>query len=85
MKACYISCLFKKMLSLTQYTITKKDIGRVVNMLSNDFNQIEYKAAYFTTILLSPLTFLAFSAILVYRLGNYAYICIGITALYFPI
>ena len=37
-RTCLISLIFNKILKLTQFTANKEELGRIANMLSNDFN-----------------------------------------------
>lgn len=84
-KFCLISSLFVKMFSLSQHTITKKDLGKITNMLSNDFNLIEMKFPFIYHIIMFPFLLVGFGAIFVVRLGVEGFIMIGFIIMFFPI
>ena len=68
-KSCLIALIFKKILNLTQQTANLEQLGRVSNMLSNDFNMMEIKAPFFFGLCTFPIAYAAFLGVLIYRLG----------------
>ena len=61
--------LFVKITKLSQYVVKSQELGKIVNMISNDFNLIEMKAPLFFSMLICPLVLVGVIAILVVRLG----------------
>ena len=64
-----IALLFKKLTKFSQYTAKSQELGKIINMISNDFNMIELKAPIFFSMLISPLVLIGVIIILVFRLG----------------
>ena len=61
--------IYKKLSKLTMYTVRSQEVGKIINLLSNDFNTIETKAPIFFASVTSPLALPAAIAILIVRFG----------------
>ena len=83
-KSCLIALIFKKILNLTQQTANLEQLGRVSNMLSNDFNMMEIKAPFFFGLCTFPIAYAAFLGVLIYRLGVQGIICLGVPLFFIP-
>ena len=64
-----LTVLFQKLTSLSQYVVKSQELGKITNMISNDFHIIEMKAPFFFAAIVSPLTFIGVIIILILRLG----------------
>ena len=85
LRSCLIALMFKKICFLSQYTANKEEIGKVTNMLSNDFNLLEIKAPFFFGWITVPFAYLGIIAVLLDRLGPEGLIALGIPLVFFPI
>lgn len=76
--------IFQKISGLSQNVIDSQEIGKITNMLSNDFNTIENKVNFLMLTISLPIKLIGIGAILFYRLGWIAillFILIGLTIL----
>ena len=80
-----ISILLKKILTLSQYTVSKKEIGKLTNLLSNDFNLIEEKGSFIFVICTLPLAYGGAATLLIIWLGPEGLICMGVPLVFFPL
>lgn len=53
-------------------------------MLSNDFNLLEIKAPFFFGLLICPIAYVSFFAIMIYRLGVEGIICLCVPIIFIP-
>lgn len=84
-RSCLISLMFKKIYTLTQFTVNKGEVGKMTNMISNDFNIIEVKAPYLFGLLSLPFAYIGFILIIYFRIGIEGLLIIGIPLLAMPI
>ena len=84
-RSCLISLMFKRVCSLTQYTANKEELGKLTNLLSNDFNLIEVKAPFFFGFITVPFGFGGIIALLYWRLGAEGLISLAIPFAMMPI
>jgi ABC-type multidrug transport system fused ATPase/permease subunit len=75
-KAPIIYLLYQKVSLLTQYMVRTTDTGKMINMLANDLNSMEFKIALLFTCLASPIILIGCAILFVYRLGWWALLCI---------
>jgi ABC-type transport system involved in cytochrome bd biosynthesis fused ATPase/permease subunit len=64
-----IFLLYSKLSKLSQYTVRSQEIGKIINLLANDFNTLEAKGPVFLVTFVTPLTLAGIIAILVTRFG----------------
>ena len=80
-----LTLMFKKLTKLSQYTSKAQELGKIMNMISNDFNVMEIRTAVFFAALVSPIIFVGVIIILVLRLGWTGVIPILVTILLVPL
>ncbi len=85
LKGAIIFVLFKKVSNLSQYMLKIADTGKIVNMLANDFNNMEYKLNYLLTAIISPIILIGIIVLIVYRLGWWGLMCLVIPVIIIPI
>ncbi len=61
------------------------DMGKVVNMLANDFNNMEIKLIYLLNAIAFPFIIIGILVLIVYRLGWWGLMCFLIPIIIFPI
>jgi ATP-binding cassette subfamily C (CFTR/MRP) protein 4 len=76
--------IYTRLSKLSQYTVKNQEIGKIINMLSNDFNTIETKCPLLFISLSSPLTMCGIMAILITRFGWPGVIIFGVTVAIIP-
>ena len=77
--------VMKKILSLSQNTVNKEEIGKMVNILSNDFNNIDQKIMFVWVIFLVPVGYGGALFLLIKWVGIEGLIALGIPLLFIPI
>jgi ABC-type multidrug transport system fused ATPase/permease subunit len=85
LKGAIIFLLFKKVTNLSQYMLKIADTGKIVNMLANDFNNMETKLNYLLTAIISPIILIGIIVLIVYRLGWWGLMCLVIPVIIIPI
>ena len=83
-RSCVISVMLEKILTLNNFTIEKEEIGKITNLISNDFNIIEYKAPFPYTLFLAPLAYIGSGVLLVLWLGPSGLLCLAVPVFLFP-
>ena len=81
MKAGLILTMTRRILSYSQNTAELDGVGRITNIVSNDFNRIEKKFRFLTKFLSLPIQFTAIAAIVFYRVKWMGLIIIFLIAL----
>ena len=84
-KPALLGLLFKKITKITQYKAKSQELGKIINMLSNDFNVMEVKGNIFLGSVSSPILFVGTIIILITRLGWIGVICPLVIAVFIPI
>jgi hypothetical protein len=84
-RSCLISLMFKKVYKLTPFTASREGLGKVTNMISNDFNLIEIKAPFFFGMITLPLAYIGFIVVIYLRIGAEGLIFMGIPLVLIPI
>ena len=84
-KSALLGLLFKKMTKITQYRAKSQELGKIINMLSNDFNIMDIKGQMFLGSFSSPILFVGVIIILITRLGWIGVICPLVIAVFIPI
>ena len=69
LRSSLLTLLFKKLSGLSQYVIKSQELGKIINMISNDFNTLEFASPLFFASMISPIMFIGVIIILVLRLG----------------
>jgi ATP-binding cassette subfamily C (CFTR/MRP) protein 4 len=64
-----ILILFAKISKLSQYIVKSSELGKITNLLSNDFNTIEQKIPIFFAAAIFPFAFIGIAVIVIIRLG----------------
>ena len=77
--------MYTKLSKISQYTAKTQELGKIINMLSNDLNAIELKGPLFFSSLITPLALIGIVAILITRLGWAGISCLGIIIILMPI
>ena len=75
----------KKLSILSQYTAKSQEIGKIINMLSSDFNAMETFSVFFFAALITPFALLGIVVILITRFGWPGIIIIGVILLLLPV
>lgn len=61
------------------------NIGKIINLVSNDMNAVEFKLFFFFILCVTPFVLIASLIILYIRLGYWGLLSIGILLCYFPL
>ena len=64
-----IVLIFKKLTKISQYTAKSQELGKIINMISNDFNLIELKGAPSFAGMVVPFHLIGVLIILIFRFG----------------
>ena len=64
-----ILMIFEKISSLSQNVVEGKEIGKIINMISNDFNMIDGKFVFLMISLSLPIKIVGTSLVIAFRLG----------------
>ena len=80
-KNALILLVFEKIISLTQTSINKQEIGRIINFISSDFGSIEKRLSFLSISLSFPIKIIGIWAILFTRLGWMCFILLVLTLL----
>ena len=64
-----IFIVMKKILSLSQHTANREEIGKLTNMVSNDFNHLDQKANYFLIFFTLPIGYVGATTLLIVWIG----------------
>ena len=74
-RSALLGLLFRKITKVSQYMAKSQRLGKIINMLSNDFNIIDAKSRMFFGAFSAPIIFVGVIAILITRLGWPGVIC----------
>ena len=85
LRSTLIGLLFKKMTKISQYMAKSQELGKIINMLSNDFNLFELKAPSFFAGMSTPIIVVGSIALLITRLGWVGIICPLVIILLIPL
>lgn len=85
LKGAIVFILFNKISRVSQYMLKSTDMGKIVNMIANDFNSMEIKLNYFCIALGFPITMIGILIVIVYRLGWWGLMCLIIPICIIPI
>ena len=77
--------MLSKLSSKTQYTARSHEVGKIINMFSNDFNIVEFKTPWFFLSSVTPITLIGSAIILILRLGWPGILCPIIVLLFLPL
>ncbi|EAR97172.2 ABC transporter family protein (macronuclear) [Tetrahymena thermophila SB210] len=83
-KATFNRALFLKTSSLSSFSIKEANIGKLVNLVSNDLNLLEVKGFFIITLLILPAPIIAVALILYYRFDGFAVIGLVVMIGYIP-
>ncbi len=76
--------VYAKLSKISQYTAKTQELGKIINLLSNDFNTIETKSPIFFAAMITPLALAGIIAILVTRFGWPGILILGVILLFLP-
>jgi ATP-binding cassette subfamily C (CFTR/MRP) protein 4 len=77
--------MLSKLSNKTQYTARSHEVGKIINMFSNDFNIIEFKTPWFFLSSVTPITVTGSIIILILRLGWPGILCPIIVLILLPL
>jgi len=80
-----INLLYDKISNLSAYSVKKANVGKIINMISSDFNTFESKGCYIFHSLLAPITLTISSVMLCYKLGWVGLLGIALLLGLFPL
>lgn len=78
------SQIFRKLSKLSKFTVDKSELGKVINLLSNDFNLIEIKTQFVFKLATFIFSFIGVLVILYLRIGWQGLICIAFPTVLIP-
>jgi ATP-binding cassette, subfamily C (CFTR/MRP), member 4 len=61
--------VIKKILNLSEYSVKKAEIGKIMNLISNDLNLIDDKIHYIPKLFVVPFYFLGANIVIIVRYG----------------
>ncbi|KAL4500392.1 hypothetical protein ABPG72_003343 [Tetrahymena utriculariae] len=79
-----IALIYKKIIQMSQHQISKKNVGKLFNMISADLMSIEILMPYVFQAIWAPLLIMATTVIICIRLGAYGLIAIGFILIVYP-
>lgn len=77
--------MFSKLSKKTQYTAKTQEVGKIINMFSNDFNIIELKAPWLFLSSVAPIIIIGSIIILILRLGWPGILCPIVATILLPL
>ncbi|KAL4455215.1 hypothetical protein ABPG73_000875 [Tetrahymena malaccensis] len=83
-RATFNRALFLKVSSLSAFSIKEANVGKLVNLVSNDLNLLEMKSYSIIILLTLPAPIIAVALILYYRFDGYAVIGLAVMIGYIP-
>ncbi|KAL4496522.1 hypothetical protein ABPG72_014752 [Tetrahymena utriculariae] len=83
-KATFNRALLLKVSSLSAFSIKEANVGKLVNLVSNDLNLLEMNSYYIITMLTLPAPIIAVALILYFRFNGYAVIGLAVMIGYIP-
>ncbi|KAL4469098.1 hypothetical protein ABPG72_007777 [Tetrahymena utriculariae] len=83
-RATFNRALFLKVSSLSAFSIKEANVGKLVNLVSNDLNLLEMKSYSIINLLTLPAPIIAVALILYYRFDGYAVIGLAVMIGYIP-
>ncbi|EAR83228.1 ABC transporter C family protein (macronuclear) [Tetrahymena thermophila SB210] len=83
-RATFNRALFLKVSSLSAFSIKEANVGKLVNLVSNDLNLLEMKSYSIITLLTLPAPIIAVALILYFRFDGFAVIGLGVMIGYIP-
>ncbi|KAL4462596.1 hypothetical protein ABPG74_000426 [Tetrahymena malaccensis] len=83
-RAIFNRVLFQKISSLSAFQIKEANVGKLVNLVSNDLNLLETKSYQIICLLSLPFPIIAVGLILYYRFNEYAVVGLAVMIGYIP-
>lgn len=77
--------MFTKLSKLSQYTAKAQDLGKIIHLISNEFNTFDIKGYCLFILFVIPFGLAGVITILVIRLGWPAFIILGVIVGFFPL
>lgn len=77
--------IYTKLSKISQYTAKSQELGKIINLLSNDFNTIETKGSVFFAALVTPFALAGIIVILITRFGWPGILILGVILLILPV
>ena len=84
-RSALIGVVFKKLTRISLYTAKSQELGKLINMLSNDFDIIELKASWLFPASATPIAVIGSTVLLILRLGWFGIICPVIIIAFMPL
>jgi ATP-binding cassette subfamily C (CFTR/MRP) protein 4 len=82
LRAIMVNTLYRLVLGFHQQEIKSKNLGKIINLISNDFTRIEIRFYFLACVLGLPLGLTATAVVLVTRLGWWGLLPLGILVVY---
>lgn len=76
-----INSLYLKIMRLNNFSVQKANIGKIINIIANDMNMIEFKFVFLIFLVTSPFTLILSIYLLWRKLGPMCLIAIGVIGL----
>ena len=84
-RSALIGVIFKKLTKISLYAAKSQELGKLINMLANDFNLIELKCPWFFSASATPIVVVGSIVLLILRLGWFGVICPVIIIAFIPL
>ncbi|KAL4498906.1 hypothetical protein ABPG73_003703 [Tetrahymena malaccensis] len=81
-KVIFMKILYQKISSLSAFSIKQANVGKLINLVSNDLNLLEFKSLSIINMLIIPFILIAVGIILYFRLGGYSLLGFCIILIY---
>ena len=85
LKAQMIFMIYTKISKISMFSVKSQEMGKIMNLLSNDFNIIESKVPMIFSSLVSPIAFIGVIIILTFRFGWPGVIIICVVLVIIPL
>jgi ATP-binding cassette, subfamily C (CFTR/MRP), member 4 len=73
-KSTFMTVLYSKISKLTKFAMQQANIGKLVNMISADLNQLDFRFFFLVSFISTPFTIISTCILLVYRFSWYGLI-----------
>lgn len=83
-RSAFIYLLYERVSHLSQFMVRNTNMGKIINLLANDFNTMEVKLLFVFMLVAFPFVLFGTAVVLVFRLGWLGLLCIGIPLVIIP-
>ena len=80
-----MTMMYKKMTRLSNYLIKSEEVGKMLNMLSNDFGVVEMRVSLFFAGQIFPVVVVGAIVLIYFRIGWQGIVGIGAILILFPL